>query len=757
LREELGLPLKVAISHDVNGLPWPVVSLLREAGVELLLMGVNIVFGGHPLTRPKTFRWAGPDGTELLTFNTEHYNAFGRETHFHRRDTGLMARGLEAFLKRKLPADWPYDFAFLTATHPQFADNNPPVPLLLEMIRRWNEEGREPRLRLVQPEDLLDRIAVTRDQLPVHAGDWTDFWNFGCGCSAVETAINRGNHETLQAARILELNPHDRSDANRPILEEAETQALLWNEHTWTASRSLAAGVSRELTAQWTHKAALAWIGHSLSRFALRESLDGIARSDRCHGQARGLLLYNPSPFSRRESVRLPGVVASCFSTEAANTGEQASLEGEARGGRRYWDHLESRQHQLDQLNRAPDPLARWTPPFEVPAYALRWIPGEALQDALSGVKELDPAVGRAALNGLEMSWDPATGQILSLGVSGEAPVLEAGKYPVFGYVHERPEGVDEASPYRGRERLYDFDWDAIHADICGWQRDWQPVHEQAGRLLGLSLEEDAEGIRLSIRREAPGIQGLEQRVTLRRDRPAVTCEARFEMGPTVTPESVYFVFPTRFGSDWSAHFDTAGVPVELEREQLPGANLDFVTVDRWICLSDRERALVLSCPDAPLVQVGDFAFGRRRGTIPRDPSPLLAGWVTNNYWMTNFRPSQPGGVEVRYELSFADAYDPVACSRAASGVSRALEWHPVPGDCREQTRELIRVSPESVRLLDIRECSDGWELLLLNESGESAEAVIEFGDGTILAGREPIRVSLGGRSFRRLRIGRAV
>jgi len=67
LRESLGLPLKVAIAHDINGLPWPITQLLRDAGIEMLIMGINVYYGGYPAPRPRAFRWQGSDGRERLS------------------------------------------------------------------------------------------------------------------------------------------------------------------------------------------------------------------------------------------------------------------------------------------------------------------------------------------------------------------------------------------------------------------------------------------------------------------------------------------------------------------------------------------------------------------------------------------------------------------------------------------------------------------------------------------------------------------
>ncbi|MGC9450456.1 MAG: hypothetical protein ACP5I4_03330 [Oceanipulchritudo sp.] len=747
LRRELGLPLKVGLSHDVNGLPWPVTGLLQQAGLELLVMAANIVYGAHPLTRPLVFNWIGPDGKPLLCMNAEHYNAFSRETNFHLGDTGRMARGLHGYLERKLPEDWPYDFAFLTATHPHFADNNPPVPELLAMVRRWNAEGREPFIRLVQPEELLRRIRGAGVEIPSHAGDWTDYWNFGCGSSAAETMVNRANHGRLRASSLLASAGATGDARTHRAMQRARELALLWNEHTWTASRTLAGTAADELRSQWIQKATNCWTAQSLSTFALREQLEQVSGEQKGR-KVGGLLLYNPSPLERREGIRLPGLLADSFWT-GSPVGDGHTPEGEAREGRREWDHLESRLHQLEQLKLRLDGTERWTEPLSVEPYSVRWIPASAVRPSPRRRKSLDPALGSTSCNGLFLRWDPAGGGILEAGDENAGVRLKAGRYPVFGYVHESPEPGQISPEYSGREAFFNFDWDRIHADVPGWRTDWRARLRGPTKLVDLEIHDDAEGVSLKQAWEAPGVDKLVQRTVLLRDRRSIRFEASFRMRRTETPESVCFVFPSTLGIGWRAHFDTADIPLEIETEQLPGVNLDFVTVGNWICAHDSSGALLLACPDAPLVQVGDFSFARRRRCIPREPQPLLIGWATNNYWMTNFPPSQPGPVTVRYEMSFPDEYDPCRCSRLATALAQPLDWHPVMGACPDKAMRLAAVEPPDLRILDLWKDGQDWRGLLANEASEAMDTGVCLPPGGLawngrLQGREIREVILG-------------
>jgi hypothetical protein len=54
--------------------------------------------------------------------------------------------------------------------------------------------------------------------------------------------------------------------------------------------------------------------------------------------------------------------------------------------------------------------------------------------------------------------------------------------------------------------------------------------------------------------------------------------------------------------------------------------------------------------PENPMVQLGDFHFAHNQEECTLERAMLL-GWVTNNYWETNFRAHQPGRVHARYRI----------------------------------------------------------------------------------------------------------
>jgi len=69
--------MKVAINHDINGLPWTATQLLLDAGVELLLMGINVHLGGYPMHRPLPFTGRAQTA-RASRLQWEHYNSFNQ-------------------------------------------------------------------------------------------------------------------------------------------------------------------------------------------------------------------------------------------------------------------------------------------------------------------------------------------------------------------------------------------------------------------------------------------------------------------------------------------------------------------------------------------------------------------------------------------------------------------------------------------------------------------------------------------------------
>jgi hypothetical protein len=682
LRALLGAKFEVAIQTDVNGVPWSTADLLLDAGISRLMMNINVHMGGYPLARPTIFRWQTPSGRELTVFSGEHYNAFSREAGLKQPGLSLerVAQGLIRYFKRLAAKGWQHDFAILTATHPVMDDNGPPNPELPGLVRRWNESGNVPLIRLVSVDEVFDKIATLDPaSVPVHAGDWTDFWSNGVAASALDVALSLRAHGALWAAKALATQLPSEARIKTTVTTAAATEKLhLANEHTWTSYASTGAlGVAgtgkiepipiAELSIDKSEKCTGAL---SLARLARRDALDVLAGNPVQSRTQEALLLFNPSDLPRSVCLRMTPDLAS---------------------GTYHW--TAGTKHRLDVIEDVlrDTPATAWYGPVDVPPLSIKTVKISDL-----GPGDLAPGLSRGTGEIASRFWclryQTATGAITSLmhRASGRECFDAATGFELFGPLQETvaepsQHGKDLHDPrfdlFQVAEATFD---EIVHSDVDGWATDWKAKHARPACVTRVETLLDADGAHLLRHLEMPGVNGeMQQTISLLAHEDRVRFEAFFNKADETNPESLFFTFPFKL-ENAQAHFDTAGVSVAYDKEQLPGACRDWFTAGSFVAVAGGPQAgdsggcLTLACPDAPLFQLGGCNYARRQRDVSRINQALVMAWPTNNYWNTNFKASQPGWLRFRYELAYTPAYNPAWSASFAAAVRRPVMFHPV-------------------------------------------------------------------------------
>ncbi len=646
LREEFGLTIRYAMNCDVNGENWPLVDLLLDLGIEGFTMAINTHFGGAPLQRPNAFWWEGPSGRRILAWNGWPYSTglrFGIG-----RDPELFEHTWWPRIRRHLEEiGYPLPVLMVQSFHP-FGDNGPAFEGFTEFIDAWNAQGKAPRLRLATPREWWAAVREHADRLPTHRGDWTDFWNFGCISSAREQAINRANRVRLRVADALAAVILGRADSAREgalvrsygrYRERAWWALNLWDEHTWGADCSVRTPEGEDTASQWHHKASYAYTARSLSLLLQRDGLAELARQV-AREAPDDLLVFNPLPWPRRITGIVPPAVQS-----------PRGLPTDRTAGRHFQDRVPTEDLWWTAAAHPEGrvPSGHWLlPPVEVPGFGYRVIAQADLIELSSHVQVSEDAV--VENDRFRLVFDRDRGGICSWydkALDWEWVDPEA-EDRLHSFVHEMVADTDHPWP---RKLLFEMVWNPRSVESPpGWRPGWRARRERARRVLTHRVYRTPLGYRIIQLLEASGCVGpLRQSVFLPDDADYIECEACWEMGLSAHPEATYLLYPFHVPGA-VVHLDLGGQAMQVERDQLPGVCRDYFTAQQWVDFSNDERGITVALPDNPMIQLGDFHFGRFQRAF-RLERPLLLGWVTNNYWETNFRAHQPGRVWARYRL----------------------------------------------------------------------------------------------------------
>ncbi len=728
-----GDPARVAFQHDVTGLPWAAADILIDSGVELLVMAINLhTSGDGPGRRPNFFRWQAPSGRELLVHNGLHYTMFDQITEVGTFDVARMQENFARFQESVLvPGGYPYDFIYLTTTQvPVMYDNGSPNLATARLVKAWNETGSDVRVRYVTPELLLERVAeLDGRSLPVHAGDWSDFWNYGAGSTAHETMLSSLAKSRLRAAGFVGAGVHH--DVRRARLTGKAWDHLTdYDEHTWGASMSVSRPYHPESVLQLGLKRAMAYDAFELSSYVLQSTLQTLAGNPPTFGKAEGFLVVNPTALPVERTALLP-----------AGWSEQ-QVWGRNLMFASHFRELKLADRDPGQFDSLADAIAV---SVDLPPYSWKRIPFErarrvdlspqlierneeleVLQFALDNPQDRTGAentrrVGKRAIESPYhlLEYTAGDGRIVRLyDKRNRRELLARGSaYDFFELVREEPDPRFN----RKRKAYYDRDTDKERNLIACWDSGWARRRHGVESLDSLTVERTPQAIRLKRRYSVRGLRSFEHEIRLYADRPWVEVNVELHLEDTVDPESYYLVSTLGLDAGWRARYDAGGVEQEWVREQLPGSSKNWITSETHVSMLDDSYCITVCNAEAPLAMPGDIRFDKPEEEFDRPANPLFVAWPANNYWETNFAASQPGRLRLRYGVFGSPADEAARVPLVAEQFTHEVEVT-VLADCpREETTTLARIDDQSVRLLGADRPRPGLVRLILFNSAETS------------------------------------
>ncbi len=710
LRRDYGIEISAAMQCDVNGASWLWADLLPAIGINTLTMSINMHRGRRPEPELGAFWWRGPGGRRLLTFNGPHYLY------------GIFRYGLSDmnFVDELLPPqlarleardDYPYDFLYAQITHPARVDNGPPLPHMADFVRDWNASGREPQLIFTTIDGFAHMLHEDYGEtLEEWRGDWADWWADGVGSSILETSLNR---ETEALLPLLDYLATQVDDADLGLIEEAWHLVSLYDEHTWGGFASIRRPHSPFTRANYNRKASFAYGGYGLTHELLADAGRKLARA-----------VTGVTP--EGEAWRRWGQYISADPADAPDNYHYLVLNscGWARhiryplppdmGGAAPHGVLE--QFLIGNYREDP-PLIADTPAemmidVELPAFSYAVFAPRAIEPA----RECAIGEGRIENRWYRLRIDPLTGGLLSWYDKelGRELVSSDDLWRFGQYIYEWVDHPDD------RRAIFALDFDredfgVRHQDTPFRRGGPSEVEIMPARQLPDRLEIEA-------RLQAKGAKSVKVRYSLPNHRKALHIDMLIDKTFQTLAEAVYVPFPLAL-DDHRFHLDLNGVPLEPEREQLPGSCRDWYGIQRWAEAGDSEVSVTLAPLDSPLIQLGGITTGRWAHELDAR-RPTLVSWALHNHWDTNFKASQGEAILQRYRLTSSAGYDPAASSRFAMDTSLPPLIVRAPGAELGARGTFMRADPEGACELQLKRAADDRGLIVhAYNLGEAAVA----------------------------------
>ena len=675
-----GITVNAAMITDIPSYTSNIVTALSESGIRYFSSGPNFSPGmpdggdrvGHALKEwgDRPFYWESQSGQSRVLF----WMTGTGYSWFHGWIMGRLSRTnttpILRYLEHLEDSRYPYDIVQLRYTID--GDNGPPDPDLPDFVRQWNGRYVSPKFRIATTSELFEEFERRYGtSLPVLRGDLTPVWEDGAVSSAAEVALNRSAAETLVQSEVLSsmFGPRDFPASD---FASAWRDVVLFDEHTWGAWNSVSEPDSPSVISQWEYKRNLVRSASQEAEGLRGRLLGGPGATDEVTGT---LDVVNTCSWKRSDIVVIPRTVKLVGSRVKDESGTGMPSQVLASG-------------DLAVLAGDVPPLGSKRLIFERGAPHLPSHPVSVSGNLLASDR-------------LRVEVDPVSGSIGHL-------VEHSGSPQGIEFVdRNRGSGLDEYIYVPGRDP----------AQAQRESRVTISAGEQGPLIASLIVESTPPGCKTQ-RREYSMVAGLQR----------VDVVNTIDKLRVRDKESVHYGFPFLV-EQGVTRADEGLEVIRPETDQLPGANKDYFSVQRWVDVSNSARGVTWATVDAPLVEIGQLTSekpGPAGYRIWRDtilPAQNFYSYAMNNYWHTNYKADQEGAARFRYSIQVHAAYSREQAT--TFGIERSqpllLMLHPV---ARRRRTPLFTLSPPGVIATSVVPSTDGrgWCVHLFNAGDSPAE-----------------------------------
>jgi len=626
---ECGVELRSAMITDIPGYTWSLVPVMAKSGIRYFSPGTNTfhrIGDIKDVWGDKPFYWVSQSGQDSVL------------TWFPEKGYSWFHTGLGSGEPKNLLTEEPifeyldqlgtdaYPYDMSIIRYNIGSDNGPPHRALPDIVNEWNEKYITPKLY----------IATTAEAFELFEDRYgKDLPSFAGDLTPYwEDGGSSSAKETALVNAAAERLEQALSlwiisgNKHYPLeqIKEAWKYILLYDEHTWGSWNSISAPHDPFTLNQWKTKRSFALKADSISRLIMEEAMAKLSISPPDNTHAYDIWNTHSWPITDVIMLDVPEEFGNAYATDENNN-------------RLKSQHLSNGKLAV---------LLRDIPPFAAKGIFMK------SEDFIR--RDPDPSAQKPDV---KISIDLESGDITSFRYAGSPVSLAdiSGGYGLNSYIY-----------VNGRDPAF-----------RSFARNSKITYPEKGELINT----------IRIESEAPGTEKMVREISILNGLDRVDIKNTLDKTEVYEPEAVHFGFP--FGiPDGEVTISLAWDYYTPEEDQLPGANQNYYTMNRWVDVSSTHQGVCMISLDAPLIELGGidmdaFSLGYKDR---QEPTQTVFSYVMNNYWETNYLAAQPGEAVFRYSLYMHDGFDAVANVRRA--LERAQPLIVVPASGRKNLPESV-------------------------------------------------------------------
>lgn len=649
---EVGASVDCAMTADINGYSWGFSQALNDCGVHNLFTCIHTHHGMYPLGRQQIpFWWETPRGDQVLVWSGEHYH-FGNElglvpgavssyltkdectaAMIHKDHWAVAEIRIPRYLAQLAKRGYAYDYVPVMASGLR-RDNAPPNVAILDMISRWNKtHGDRIWIEMATLSEFFTRLRAEPDELPVHRGDWPDWWSDGVASEPASSRLfrqaQRDHALGMRLAEQFGVTPDMSADQQSAI----DTQLALYAEHTFGHASAMSHPWHADVQAIAARKRTYAALAHEAVDERLATITGRLGAASLRPGLPFRFRVINPWDRPVGGIVRLP-------------VGQHEYHETDLDRGVEIVDAT-SQEALPCQVEQAPL-AAEFCVPLQLAAGAETTL---RLRPTRKNVEpELRMGARSLVTDHVRISWEKPTGiKGWSDGKTGRDLLRTDRPYPPLTLIHEITPvtAAADMGAVRGAMQL---------------NRKGATCRRSQARLARVGpVKVGPVFTSVELGYEVAGAQHCTVGLLAHAQRRRVEVAVQFLKESHWEPENIYLSLPFVPGA-WPAALwlDKTGAAVRPRNDQIPGSLTDYYCIQEGLAVVTGKLGIAVATPDSPLIQVGALDHGRRRlmgdPALASDPAHLFA-WLMTNYWETNFAASLGGFHEFRFSIAWDEAY----------------------------------------------------------------------------------------------------